>query len=284
MARLQGKEEGSADTERIAAPSPHGPARGLPTAREAYLARAGRRRALRAAFVGLAIYAGVGLALFLAGGLLLPGKALPTGPLWLDLGAAAEEGAAVSPARAPRSEAGTRASPPSTPIPAGSPDSKVEPAPQARDEPVAGLKPTPAGTPAATLGDSDASVAPHSASAAGEEAPGAAATGSPSGGGAPGSTVGADPAEALLKGLAAFVETHKSYPEAARRRGTEGRVGLAFSVDGQGRLLSLRVANSSGSALLDAAAKELLASAFPLAGPGRKLELSLTIRYSLARP
>ncbi len=47
-----------------------------------------------------------------------------------------------------------------------------------------------------------------------------------------------------------------SYPPAARRRGIEGKVVLDVLVSAEGRALSVAIARSSGSSLLDAAARE----------------------------
>ena len=59
----------------------------------------------------------------------------------------------------------------------------------------------------------------------------------------------------------------KRYPPAARSRGTEGQVIIAFTVDGQGRVLEASVANSSGSSLLDRAALAAVREAQPLPVP-----------------
>jgi protein TonB len=91
-----------------------------------------------------------------------------------------------------------------------------------------------------------------------------------------------DPALALSTSLGAWIESNKIYPDAARRRGTKGLVRIALTVEADGRLASLRPVASSGSSLLDQAALELLRSAFPLlAGPGRKIDVVLAIRYDL---
>jgi protein TonB len=49
-----------------------------------------------------------------------------------------------------------------------------------------------------------------------------------------------------------------AYPEASRRRGQEGTVRLELSVDANGRVVDVRVTESSGFGALDAAAVEAL--------------------------
>ncbi|MFM7304733.1 MAG: energy transducer TonB, partial [Alphaproteobacteria bacterium] len=49
-----------------------------------------------------------------------------------------------------------------------------------------------------------------------------------------------------------------AYPEASRRRGQEGTVMLELSVDANGRVIGVRVTESSGFSALDAAAVETL--------------------------
>ncbi len=151
-------------------------------------------------------------------------------------------------------------------------------------EPPAAPPAEPLPPPAPTLRSEAASAAPAEArQALPAAAPPAAQAAGP---GASGPSLAArgpaDPAALLAARIAAAVEEAKAYPEAARRRGTEGTVRLAFRVGPGGELLSSRVAASSGSTLLDRAALALLASVFPLANPaGRELALELSVRYSL---
>jgi len=58
--------------------------------------------------------------------------------------------------------------------------------------------------------------------------------------------------------LSGWLAAHKRYPDQARRRGDEGTVGVRFTVDAAGRVLDVAVIRSSGSALLDDAAREML--------------------------
>lgn len=90
-----------------------------------------------------------------------------------------------------------------------------------------------------------------------------------------------DQAAALLL---ARVETALVYPEAARRRGTEGVVGLRIALDGSGTLAEMRVSRSSGSALLDKAAREAVAASLPVLNPGgTPLTFELAVRFSLEK-
>lgn len=80
-----------------------------------------------------------------------------------------------------------------------------------------------------------------------------------------------------------------AYPEAARRRGVQGTVGLRIVMDGEGRIVEALVNQTSGSSILDrAAVAAALATPGPLAGPGRRLELALRVSFEagqvLARP
>ncbi|TQV61930.1 MAG: energy transducer TonB, partial [Halothiobacillaceae bacterium] len=59
------------------------------------------------------------------------------------------------------------------------------------------------------------------------------------------------------------VDAHKVYPRLARRMGEEGRVVLAFALEADGRLIGVRVLESSGSELLDEAALEAVREAAP---------------------
>ena len=75
-----------------------------------------------------------------------------------------------------------------------------------------------------------------------------------------------------------------AYPEPARRRGVQGTVGLRILMDKDGRILDALISQTSGSSVLDrAAARAALATPGPLAGPGRRLELSIRISFEAGR-
>ncbi|MBX6328885.1 MAG: TonB family protein [Pseudolabrys sp.] len=82
--------------------------------------------------------------------------------------------------------------------------------------------------------------------------------------------------------LVAQLERHKRYPAAAR--GEQGVAELAFSVDRAGGVHDARVVRSSGSALLDRAAVDLVISAAPLPPPppeiaGARIPIVVPVRY-----
>jgi TonB family protein len=83
--------------------------------------------------------------------------------------------------------------------------------------------------------------------------------------------------------LRSAVESRKTYPEAARRRGAEGSVRLKLAVAPDGHLLAAKIARSSGSAILDRAAVTLVSSVFPMENSMRRnLDLELSVDYSLS--
>jgi protein TonB len=79
---------------------------------------------------------------------------------------------------------------------------------------------------------------------------------------------------------------HKRYPSSARANDQQGDVHVRFSMDRSGQLTASQVARSSGFALLDEEALELLKRASPLprppvAMPGETLELIVPIRFRI---
>jgi periplasmic protein TonB len=87
--------------------------------------------------------------------------------------------------------------------------------------------------------------------------------------------------------LSSWLERHKRYPEAARQRGEEGRAVLRFAVDRDGRVLDYAVIASSGYPDLDQSVEEMMRGAtlppFPAGMPQPRMEISVTIRFSLRR-
>lgn len=90
-------------------------------------------------------------------------------------------------------------------------------------------------------------------------------------------------ASALMRRLA----EKKRYPLKARLARIEGTVRVTFAIDGQGRLLDLTIAASSGSALLDRAVQRMFDRCFPLPrhiaslAEGRAHRFNLPIHFSL---
>jgi TonB family protein len=95
-----------------------------------------------------------------------------------------------------------------------------------------------------------------------------------------------DPGEAgklILSDLSRRIGESLTYPDAARRRGIEGTVLVAFIVDESGALVSSSVERSSDSDILDRAALDLLKRVFPVENAAKsKLSLRISIGYSLS--
>jgi len=67
--------------------------------------------------------------------------------------------------------------------------------------------------------------------------------------------------------LAAHIERFKRYPAKARSSGEQGIAKVAFSIDHQGRLLTSRIVESSGSPTLDQETLAMLVRAQPMPRP-----------------
>jgi len=102
---------------------------------------------------------------------------------------------------------------------------------------------------------------------------------------APASPAVADPGWRVA--LSGWLAAHKRYPDQARRRGDEGTVGVRFTVDAAGRVLDVAVTRSSGSVLLDDAAREMLSGQrvppFPPSMTLAQTTVPVNIRYQLER-
>jgi protein TonB len=86
--------------------------------------------------------------------------------------------------------------------------------------------------------------------------------------------------------LAAHIERFKRYPQEARSREEQGVARVGFTIDHEGRLLSSRIVQSSGSATLDEETLAMLARAQPMPRPPERLsdgELSFVVpvRFTL---
>lgn len=104
-------------------------------------------------------------------------------------------------------------------------------------------------------------------------------------------TSGAVSAEAPTAGewqrsLAAWLAAHKTYPDEARRRNTEGSVVLRFTADRSGRVLDVVLVRSAGSSILDAAALSLVRNAmlppFTAGMSQDKVTVTIQMHYTLA--
>jgi periplasmic protein TonB len=67
--------------------------------------------------------------------------------------------------------------------------------------------------------------------------------------------------------LAAHLERFKHYPDKARARGDQGTATVAFTIDHDGRLVTSRIVQSSGSEMLDEETLAMLVRAQPLPKP-----------------
>jgi periplasmic protein TonB len=85
--------------------------------------------------------------------------------------------------------------------------------------------------------------------------------------------------------LFGWLAAHKTYPDAARQRGEQGRVVLRFTVDRSGKVLEVTLVGGSGSPRLDDAAQAMLRNAslppFPAAMPQERITATVQIRYRL---
>jgi protein TonB len=84
--------------------------------------------------------------------------------------------------------------------------------------------------------------------------------------------------------LRSHVQRFERYPTEAERNGVTGSARIAITIDRGGRLISSRLAASSGSAILDNAARATAARASPYPPPpdgigGRTLTFAATVRF-----
>ncbi|HEY1545252.1 MAG TPA: energy transducer TonB, partial [Xanthobacteraceae bacterium] len=82
------------------------------------------------------------------------------------------------------------------------------------------------------------------------------------------------------------IERHKSYPDAARKRGETGEVELAFSIDREGHVLSSRIVKSSGHATLDEETLTTVRRAAPFPTPpngldGPKFDFTVPVKFNI---
>ena len=79
--------------------------------------------------------------------------------------------------------------------------------------------------------------------------------------------------------VVAEIQAHRFYPEAARERGEQGAVGVAFTIGPSGHVASASVVRPSGFAELDAAASKIVRSIAPPPPPGGSYSANTTIRF-----
>jgi TonB family protein len=87
----------------------------------------------------------------------------------------------------------------------------------------------------------------------------------------------------LLAYIKEFIKKNLSYPSMARQRNIQGIVGVSFEIEMDGEIVSISVAHSSGSSILDNAAVSLIKKIHPLENIviKRKLALKVNIDYKL---
>ena len=85
--------------------------------------------------------------------------------------------------------------------------------------------------------------------------------------------------------LASWLQSHKRYPDEARRQREEGQVTIRFTVGRDGQLADAQIVRGSGSDSLDRAALATLrdgrAPPFPAEMPQQQVTTTVTIRYRL---
>jgi len=74
---------------------------------------------------------------------------------------------------------------------------------------------------------------------------------------------------------------NKYYPNSAKRRGIEGRVGLQLAVSQNGTIQSLHIINSSGSKILDKAAIKSVRSAVPFIKMAQSITFKFFMKFNL---
>ena len=81
--------------------------------------------------------------------------------------------------------------------------------------------------------------------------------------------------------LISQIRSHKFYPESARERGVSGNAVVAFTVGAGGGINAVSIVQSSGSADLDAAARQIVRAVSAPPPPGGAFSASTTIRFTM---
>lgn len=89
-----------------------------------------------------------------------------------------------------------------------------------------------------------------------------------------------DAVAAILRSIRRRIEQAKTYPDAARREGTQGSVDLRFRIAADGSVEAVEILRSSGSQVLDAASQETIRRAAPY--PVVQGWIRLPLSYRLA--
>jgi periplasmic protein TonB len=85
--------------------------------------------------------------------------------------------------------------------------------------------------------------------------------------------------------VAAHLARYKQFPADARGRGDEGDPAVTFTVDGDGRVISVRLAHSAGIASLDQEVQAMVrrASPFPAPPAGHAMTFTVPVSFQLRR-
>lgn len=81
--------------------------------------------------------------------------------------------------------------------------------------------------------------------------------------------------------VAAELNRHKRYPEAARAQGAQGVVVVSFVIGPSGRVASHTIARSSGVAVLDSAVSQMMAAVHLPPPPGGSFRATAPVRFNL---
>lgn len=81
--------------------------------------------------------------------------------------------------------------------------------------------------------------------------------------------------------ILAQIRANRFYPDAARAQGLKGATRVAFSVGSSGSMTSVTVVGSSGSSILDDAARQIVRSVHVPSPPGGSFSGSTTVNFSL---
>ncbi len=82
----------------------------------------------------------------------------------------------------------------------------------------------------------------------------------------------------IVNTIKAAIERAKSYPPLARKRGIEGTAAAEFTVNSRGYPENIRIVRSSGSDILDIAAKKTVLRASPFPAVNGSIEVPITFR------
>lgn len=157
--------------------------------------------------------------------------------------------------------------PPEPPKPQPKLETKPEPKTEAKPKPVAKPKPKP-------KTDAKPRVAERTASSTASVASSAAS----------GLGRGRSDLNTNYRGLvAAHLARHKQFPSDARAAGHQGATSVSFSIDGSGRVTSVRLGRSSGIASLDQETTAMVrrASPFPAPPNGQGMSFSVPVSFFL---